>query len=827
MSEPATVCFHCHEPLGNSRQVAVLGARQEPVCCSGCKAVAELINGAGLADFYDYRTAAARSPAKVSSSAAWSSYTDPAVAARCVQTTAQGHSVLLAIENLSCAACGWLIEQMLLRLPGVIEVSVNAATARACVEWRGEVTLLAEILASIERLGMQALPLSETAVNVLRQQEWRSALKRLAVATAGMMQVMMFAIGVYAAHLEREQFDPTLLQYFRLLSLLITTPVLFYAGAPFLLNAWQSLRVRSIGMDVPVSLALVLAYTASTWHTLQGDLAKEVYFDSVCMFIFFLTLGRCVQMAIRHRTGSVSEALAQQLPGVAHVLRDGITHDVSPDVLAPADVVLVKSGELLPADGLLLDAEAEVDESLLSGESLPVRKVRGERLAAGTLNVAQPLKLEVRASGRTTLLAGMVALLERAQARKPGFLKTADLAAARFLIVVLICAVATCVVWLSIDPRLAFAVTLAVLVAACPCAFAIAAPSALAAASAALARQGVLVTDPDALEALARVDTIVFDKTGTLTRGRIALGQCVTRGALPEEECLQLAAALESISEHPLARAFEPFKDQHVVADSFRVTGRGIEGRVADRDYRIGTRSFVAELRGDTSEASEPSGSGIWVFLGDATGELAAIELQDSLRRDAVSALVELRELGIEPQLASGDRVATVAEVASLCRIEHFAARQTPAQKLELVAALQAGGKRVAVVGDGVNDAPVLGVANVAVAMGGGTALAQASAGIVLVSEQLSALPKAIRTARRMLHISRQNLGWAAIYNVSALSLAAAGLVPPWLAALGMAASSVAVMANAMRLLPPRRRPAPRASVRATATPHRWQEARP
>lgn len=806
-----SLCFHCGEPLRNSTLVARIEQRDEPVCCSGCQAVAELIAGTGLGDFYRYRDGSSVRPGDGDQGDRWRVYADAQFAAQFTRTSKERTSVTLLIEGLRCSACSWLIDQVLRRHAGVLDVSVNAATGRASVIWDSARLNLAEIMRAIAQLGYVPHPVTDETVTRTLREERRDSLKRLAVAGFGMMQVMMFAVAVYSAELANEIMEPRLLSYFRMVSLLVATPVMFYSGAPILSSAWNSLRSRSIGMDVPVSVALVLAYGASVWNTFSGA-GGEVYFDSVTMFIFFLALGRFVQMSVRQHTAGVTDALARQLPAIAHRVGANGIEDVPVTSLAIGDVIQVRRGEVLPADGQLLDADAHIDEVMLTGESLPVHRKIGERAVAGTLNVDGPVSIAITALGTDTALSHIVALMQRAQTYKPALARNADSAAARFLGYVLIGAGLTCAAWLAIDPSRAFAATLAVLVVACPCAFAIAMPAALASATASLGRHGVLLTDPDALESLAEVDHIVFDKTGTLTRGELRISNCIALTHLTEQHCLHIAALLEQASEHPLARAFAPYLDQGTIENLQTVAGRGVQGRIDGRLYRIGTPDFVAELRQDRQLPTSPVNSiGSVIMLGDEQGALAWFELTDSLRSPAPIAVSRLRSLQIEPQILSGDGPEAVRTVARQCGItEHFA-RYSAQQKLTHVLDLQQAGKHVAVIGDGVNDAPVLGAADVSIAMGRGAALAHASAGLVLVSDNLAALPEAVLLARRTVRIAKQNLLWAAIYNLGSIPLAALGFIPPWLAALGMSLSSVAVMLNSTRLLP-------RAARRTAAT---------
>jgi Cu2+-exporting ATPase len=591
-----STCFHCGEPLRGSTLVARIDQRNEPVCCSGCQAVAELIAGTGLGDFYRYRDGASVRPRDLDRSDKWRVYADPQFAAQFTRTVRGQTSVTLLIEGLRCSACSWLIDKVLRRHGGVLDVSVNAATGRASVTWDDAQLNLAEIMRTIAQLGYVPHPLTDETVARALREERRDSLKRLLVAGFGMMQVMMFAVSVYAAELAGEVMDPTLLSYFRIVSLLVATPVMFYAGAPILLSAWNNVRSRSIGMDVPVSIALLLAYGASVWNIFSGS-DGEVYFDSVTMFIFFLTLGRFVQMSVRQHTAGVTDALARQLPSIAHRVGPDGVEDVPVTSLRIGDVIQVRRGEVLPADGDLIDCEAQIDEAMLTGESLPVQRNRGERVVAGTINLDAPIRLSVTALGNDTALAHIVSLMQRAQTNKPALARNADAAAARFLRYVLLGAGLTCAAWLAIDPSRAFPATLAVLVVACPCAFAIAMPAALGAATASLGRLGILLTDPDALESLAKVDHIIFDKTGTLTRGELRVVRCIALADMSEEQCLRAAALIEQSSEHPLARAFAPFHGDGSVEEVETVPGRGVQARVDGRLFRIGSPDFVAELR--------------------------------------------------------------------------------------------------------------------------------------------------------------------------------------------------------------------------------------
>lgn len=800
----ASACFHCGEPIPpGTRIYARLHDAQAAMCCEGCRAVAELIAGVGLEDYYRYRCEPGNKPAQASSSSAhdpWLSFARPEVASQFVRDESDGRqSSILLIDGLRCAACAWLIDRMLRRVPGVLEVSVNAAAMRARVVWRGDECGLPVVLRTLANLGYRPHPLDATVLQQQLQDERRSALKRLGVAGLGMMQVMMYVLPLYVR--EQTRMDTEVMNFLRIISLLLTTPVLLYSGWPFLSNALRALRNRSIDMDVPVALALVLAYGLSVYNTLLQR--GEVYFDSVTMFIFFLALGRYVEMAVRHRTGSITDALARLQPKLAHRVKHDVSgegyEDVPLQALQVGDEVLVRVGESIPADGRISAGNSSVDESLLTGESLPVLRRPGDSVLAGTVNIEALLRIKLTATGAATVLAGVLALLERAQADKPQLALLADRIARQFLNSLLVFTAVVAVAWYWIDPSRAFEAVLAVLVVTCPCALSLATPVVIAAATSALAKGGLLVTRADAIEHLAQVNHMVFDKTGTLTLGRIVIARTECVADLDAARCHAVAVALEQAADHPIAQAFrtEAGAQPALQASELRVVpGAGVSGVVDGVHYRLGSPAFVAELRGNSPGLQTDDAV---VVLGNARSELARFELRDPLRVEAPASIRQLGGLGIDSSILSGDALSVVLHVANECGIDQCRARQTPIDKLQSLQKLRKT-HVVAMVGDGINDAPVLSAANVSIAMGGGTALAQATADIVLMNNSLKSLPHAIQLARRAYRIMHQNLVWAAIYNLAAVPLAALGMIPPWLAALGMSLSSVLVVLNATRV---------------------------
>jgi Cu2+-exporting ATPase len=706
--------------------------------------------------------------------------------------------VVFLVEGMHCANCARSIERAIGALPGVDGVRVNGATARAAVDWRGHGgTRLAQILEAVRRAGFTPVPLAGQAASAEFQRERHTALKRVGLASLGMMQAMMYLTALYGA----SDIDASMAQLMRIAGMVIVTPVLFYSGAPYLSGAWRDLASRRLGMDVPVAIALLLAWIPSVLNTLRG--AGEVYFDSVGMFIFFLSAGRYVEMSLRHRTLGSGEALARSLPAeVTRVAADGTRAKVGVAALAAGDVFLVPKGGVVPVDAELApqvaaDFHASLDESLITGEAAAVVRAHGERIRSGSVNLGAPLFLAATAAVADSTLASMVRLLERAQATRPRMARAADRVASWFVLLILLLAAATALAWWRIDAARAFPAVLAVLVVTCPCALSLATPVAIAAATSRLTRLGVLVTRADAIERLAGADTVVYDKTGTLTAGAATITDVKLLSGLPRERVLAIAAALERQSAHPLAAAFRAFEVAGLEAHSVReVEGAGLEGTVDGVRWRLGRRDFAAAAAAPADAPADDLG----LFLGSDSGLAARILVGTPLRPEARAAIDALRALGMRVMIASGDSRAAVAQVAGALSIDEAHARLDPAGKIALVRGLEASGRRVFVIGDGINDGPVLASAHVSCAMGQGSAIAQAASDLLLIHENLAVLPQAIERARAALRVVRQNLGWALFYNLAAVPLAAFGLVPPWLAALGMSLSSLGVVLNARRL---------------------------
>ncbi|KXS39808.1 MAG: Cu2+-exporting ATPase [Halomonadaceae bacterium T82-2] len=793
----ATPCFHCGAPVpaGAPWRVNVDDTPQ-PLCCPGCEAVAGAIVAGGLDGYYRFRTRLPERPdtGRRARPETWRVFDDPELQADFLHPLDDERAaVTLAVEGITCAACAWLIEHRLNALDGVTRSAVNLSNHRLYLEWDRRHLALSRILAELAAIGYPAQPYVPDAAQQHQQREERRAARRLIVAAIAMMQVMMFSIPHYLPG--DGGMSPRFQALFHALSLALATLVVGYCAQPFLRGACRDLRSRHLGMDVPVTLAILAAYLASAYGVATGG---PVYFDSVTMFTALLLGSRYLEMRARHRHGRSGNALAGVLPRSALRLDAGGHEQVVPATrLVPDDRIRVLPGESVPVDGVILDGASSLDEALLTGESQPVPRGPGEAVTGGSLNLDTTLTVRVTRTARASRAAEILALTDRAFSERPRLLDTAARLAHRFVIGVLLTALGVALAWLAIDPSRALWVTISVLVVTCPCALALAMPAALSACHGRLRRRGVLLTRADAIEHLADATRVIFDKTGTLTRGRPRLAEThpLTAG-IDAARARTLAAALEAHSEHPIAHAFAPYRVPGITACNVtRQTMGSLSGEVAGRALRLGRADAVM-----SAPPAPPPGDGQWLLLAEATTPLAWFRLEDTLRDGAEQAVAALREAGLAVELLSGDDTPAVAALARRLSVTDWQARATPEAKLAHVQALQATGERVIMVGDGINDAPVLAAADVSLAMNEATDLARTRADGVLLAPRLGRLAEAVTLARRTRRLIRQNLAWALGYNLCALPLAATGLVPPWAAALGMAGSSLVVVGNALRL---------------------------
>lgn len=705
----------------------------------------------------------------------------------------------LAVQGMYCPGCSLTVEEALAGCAGVDSVQVNGGAATARVVWSPATGKPSQWWAALRRAGYGALPAGDLLAAGARQQEQRMLLWRWLVAGFCMMQVMMYAVPAYVAG--PGEMTPDVAALLRWASWILTLPVLLFSSRPFFSSAWRDLRSGGIGMDVPVSLGILIAFGASTAGTFDpaGPLGGEVWYDSVTMFVFFLLSGRLLEQRLRDRTAGALQALARTLPDTVEREADSGTFEPVPvRRLRPGDRIRVRPGEVLPADGVVASGHSSVNEALLTGESRPVARRAGHAVIAGSHNLSGTLVVQVERTGGATRFAEIVALMERASVDKPRIAQLADRAARPFLVAVLLAAAAAAWWWWPQGAGQALGIAVAVLIVTCPCALSLATPAATLAAAGALARRGVLVRRLEAFEQAAAVDTVVFDKTGTLTQDRMSVTGVRTRAGVESGEALRLAAALARHSLHPAARAVA-LAAGSVGWSAARVTetpGQGVEGEVT---VEAGRQPHRLRL-GSAVFCGAPTGGASQVHLADEQGWLASFGLDEMLRDEAREAVGALTRMGQQVQLLSGDTPVAVRRLAARAGIEQSWGGQTPEAKLAHVRQAQERGHRVAMVGDGMNDGPVLARADVSIAMGQGVPVAQAQADVVVLGNQLDRVPLLLRQARRTRRIVRQNLTWAAGYNAVCVPLALAGYMPLWLAGLGMAGSSLFVVLNAARL---------------------------
>ena len=706
----------------------------------------------------------------------------------------------VALEGMHCAACAGTIERLIGAVPGVLGVQVSAAAQRARVLWDERATRPSRWLAALQGSGYRAVPVHDLQAAALRQADTRRMLWRLGVAGLCMMQVMMYAAPAYFT--APGEIEPDIIHLLRWAQWVLSVPVMLFSCQPFLRGAWRDLRARRIGMDLPVALGMLITFAVSSLGTFEpmGPFGHEVYFDSLTMFVFFLLAGRWLELRLRDRAAGALEALMHRLPDSVE-RRDaaGGWQRVSARRVRVGDVLRVLPGEGFVADGTILSGQTTVDEALLTGESRPVARGRGEAVIAGSHNLSQPVELRVSQVGEGTRYAQVVALMEQAAVSKPRIAQLADRLATPFLLFVLLAAGVACAWWWPRDPEHALMVAVAILVVTCPCALSLATPAAMLASAGALARRGVLVRRLQAIEALAAVDTVVFDKTGTLTRDAFVLQRVVLREGVARGDALALAAALARHSLHPVSRAVAA-AGEAALPEATRVhetVGQGVAGDVAwgegpPRRLRLGSHAFCA--------VPATAAAGPVSHLSDEQGWLASFDFLEDIRADAQASVAALHEQGLQVQLVSGDDARTAAQVGGQLGVDAALGGCSPADKLAHLRALQAQGARTAMVGDGLNDGPVLAAAQVSFAFGRAVPLAQAQSDFVVLGERLLAVPAARRQAVRTVAVVKQNLGWAMVYNAAAVPMAMAGWMPAWAAGLGMAASSLVVVLNALRL---------------------------
>jgi len=714
----------------------------------------------------------------------------------------------VVFEGMHCTACAINIEEALLSVPGVVSAQISAASHRGRVVWSSDQTQPSDWMKAVAKLGYRTVPANDALANEVRREDARKMLWRLGVAGLCMMQVMMYATPVYLS--DPQDMAPDMVQLLRWASWVLSLPVLFFSCMPFFKTAWLDLKQRKISMDLPVAIGMGVTFVVSTLGTFepQGPFGAEVYFDSFTMFVFFLLTGRWLELRLRDKTAGALEAVMNRLPDAVHrKSKDGEWTLTTLRHLCLHDVIQVRPGEAFAADANIVRGETQVDEALLTGESRPLLRKMGERVLAGSLNLTATVEVQVSSLGKQTRFGQMVALMESASVSKPSVAVLADRVAKPFLWAVLLMATLVAVWGWQFGPAHALMVAVSVLIVTCPCALSLATPAAMLSSAGALAKAGVMLRSLQALHVLAMVDTVIFDKTGTLTQEDFSLQRITTREGVVPAQALAWAAGLAHFSLHPVSRSLVRAHphiagEQPALENVKEFAGQGIQATWRERVQPTGVE-IRKELRlGSAVFCGVPltQGEALHACLSDQDGWLATFEFAETPREEAAATLRALESMGLRIRVLSGDGQASVTQLAQRLGIADAQGACAPEDKLKQVKLEQAKGHCVAMVGDGLNDGPVLAGADVSFALGQALPLAQSKADFVFMAGDLKPLVATFMLSRKTLQIVRQNLIWAAVYNFSCVPLAMLGFLPAWLAGLGMACSSLGVVLNAMRL---------------------------
>ena len=805
-------CFHCGLPVPDIEEIPALEVhgKERHFCCHGCEAVCKAILDAGLDDYYRHRT----DPAATASVDIIPEflkqvglYDRPEIQKDFVMEGENWREAYLLLENIRCPACLWLNERHLRSLDGVMDVHIDDVTQRARVRWNPEKIRLSEILTAITDIGYVAHPYDASRSQALQAQRRRRSTERLIFSGAIGMLVMNFSIATYVMAPEGEAGLPLWITIGRWTGLGLTAMILAYSAQDFFAGAWQDIRNRRLGMDIPVVLGLMVAWFGSLYTTITEH--GEVYFDSIAMFVFFLLMARRLELRGKLRAAGRLEELARVTPRTAlRIDAQGERHKVTVDELAPGDVIRLKPGETLAVDGVVLKGASSFDESLLTGESMPQLREPGDKVVAGSINGEQSVDIRVTHTVQASAVSEIRHLVEGGLEQRPRYALLAERAATIFIAVILLIAGSTALYWWFHDPSQALPSTIAVLIVTCPCALALATPVALSVSAGRFIDLGVLPLRMKALDALALCRHFIFDKTGTLTAGKPVLSDLILTGSLSRQEVADIAAALAADSEHPVAMALQAESQRTgcVVDSLVNVPGAGVQALIGGRSWRLGKPEFATEAVGSTAEITaevdrlRSEGRLVSLLAGEERIE-AIFAFNDELRPGVSGMLKGLRDLGAEKfTILSGDSPANVTRMGERLGIEDAVGGMSPAQKFEWTRGHQREGSKVAMFGDGINDAPVLALADASISFADATDLANNSSDFLILGDNPSVLADARRLARRTRRNIMQNFGWAAGYNLLAIPFAAAGLIPPWGAAIGMSLSSLVVVVNALRL---------------------------
>ncbi len=802
-------CFHCGLPIAAGVDYhARLDGAERGFCCFGCQSVCSAIFEAGLQGYYQRTPEGTLLAPPPEPPKDIEIYDFDEVQQEFITCSGDVRDIHLLVEGIHCAACVWLIERGLQRVPGVQSAEVNLAARRLHLRWDSQRSKLSDVIRALARIGYAAVPYDPESAEGIIKKANRAMLYRLFFAGFAMMNMMWISIALYSGANQGE-----FRGFFHWLGLALATPTLLYAGYPFYRGAFGGLRVGHLTMDMPIAIGLSVTYAYSFYVTATASRVGEVYFDTVTNLIFVILIGRYLEGMFRHQAISATKRLMELQPRVAIVMHDGQEQMTPIRGVKPGDRVLIKPGYKVPVDGIVLEGHSAVDESMLSGESVPVSKSIGAQVSAGTVNTDGALLVEVRSTMQNTTLAKIIRLVEEAQSSKAPIQRLADTIVPWFVLVTLVCAMLTFFIWNTENFEIALMAATSVLIITCPCALGMATPMSIAVASGLGAKHGILVKNGLVLETLSRVNHFVFDKTGTLTEGRMSIAQMHIAPGAVAQEVLRSAAAVERYSEHSVAKAIvsEAEKQQLNYRDmavaGFRATaGLGVEAEVAGQPVLLGSAEWLmrrgialnAELQAQAHELEAQATSCVHIAMGDA--HVAVFALADKLRDDARKLVNELRAAEIKMTLLSGDRRPVAEAIARQLGGMEVIAEVLPQDKDQVIRQLQQRGAVVAMVGDGVNDAPALIRADVGIALGSGTDVSVESADIVLMHNELDKVRLATLLSRRTLRTIKQNIGLSFVYNAIMVPLAMMARVSPLVAAITMPISSLVVIGNAARI---------------------------
>lgn len=786
-------CFHCNEPVPAGFNFSCqFDGEARAFCCAGCLAVADTIIKSDLADYYRFRTEPASKASAMPSelAAALTEFDTPDILADISTQQGELTEIELSISGISCAACAWLIEKQLRQLPAVHQVNVNSATQRCHLIWRATQAPLSQVLNTLAKIGYHASPFIADHEEHIFKSELNQFLKRLAVSGIMTMQVMMLAVALYFGDYTGIEISHQ--GYLRWISLVLTLPVVLYAAIPFVKSAWRGIKAKQLNMDVPVSLAIYYTFFASAYATAFST--GEVYFESVCMFTFLLQLGKFFEYRARARARDATSNLLKIMPVAATLLHNEQQQTVSAKRLAIGDIILIKPGETIAADGDIISGNSSADESMLTGEYAAIAKNAGDKVLAGSTNHDGLLQVKVTQPLSSSHLGQIIALQQRTLSQKPAILQKTDRLARYFVERLLLIAVATFLLWYFwLDADRAFWITLSVLVATCPCALSLAAPTAVTCALASLNRRGVLIKNSMVLDVLPELTHIVFDKTGTLTEGRFSIAKVTLLDErFTVSGVLNLIANLECYSEHPIARAFTAHLTESLTLQQVDIqVGAGISAHYQDKVLKVGSAVFCM--------VNSPEPAMVYVSYDNTC--IAAINLHDALRPEVPQLINTLRQQGYQLVMLTGDSSMQAEALQQQLQFDVMKKGCTPAQKVAEIEQLVQAGHKVLMLGDGINDNPAFHAAHVSVTLETGSDLSKNQADVVLLQPSIGLLNDLMQASTRAQRVIKQNLYWAAGYNLLIIPLAVAGYVSPYIAVLGMSFSSLLVVSNSLRLL--------------------------